>query len=483
VSQPIAFIAAILLDRWTVWATSGSVLIRPAIVLSVAAIVIGVVLWKASGSLPLSLLVTDVLVLFTLRELFLALVFGAVIAAWALLQAARRAMGARPFPAEVPWAMARSAGIFAIGFLVVGALGAARSASAAGPIMDLPSYQLRPTSEPNIYLVLLDGYPRADTLRDTFGIDNAPFLSALEDRGFDVSPDARTNYNKTWLTFASMLNGAYIDDMLGDQATPNHPTAELRWLQVLNSQARIPAALRDAGYAIRTVASQYTSTTLQSADTIVTPSQLNEFEIHLAASSPWTAFFRDQVADALAAGQAERVAETIDVTVELARTGSEPQFVFSHVHSPHTPFVLTDDGSKPAAPACFPYGCSFWEPRLVRLEIDLDEYGRQLARQINRLNELVLDGMDRLLAADPDAIVILMSDHGLRFATDDTDEHYRSFFAARTPGHPDLFPPDIAPVNVLRTLVSAYFEADAEPLAYRSWSLDWAYNLRLEARE
>ena len=354
--------------------------------------------------------------------------------------------------------------------------------TAAGPAMDLPTYQLDGTSTPSIYLVLLDGYPRADTMLETFGFDNAPFLASLEERGFDVSSDAHTNYNKTWLTLASMLNGVYVGDILGDQPTPDDPTAELRWLQLLINQARIPAALRDAGYTIRTIASQYTSTALLTADSVLTPPQPNEFEVRLIATSPWTALVRDPVADALAAAQADRVVETIDLTVELALNSSGPQFVLTHVHSPHTPFVLSDAGSKPMAPACFPYGCSFWEPRLARLGLDVDEYGRQLSEQVGGLNDLVLDAVDRLVTADPEAIVIVFSDHGLRFDLDDVDEHYRSLFAARTPGHPQLFEPDVAPVNVLRTLLTSYFAADLQPLPYRSWSLDWAYNLRLEPR-
>ena len=72
-----------------------------------------------------------------------------------------------------------------------------------------------------MYVILLDGYPRADTLQETFGIDNTAFTADLEDRGFTVSDGARANYNKTWLTLASMFNGSYVDRMLVDGQVPD----------------------------------------------------------------------------------------------------------------------------------------------------------------------------------------------------------------------------------------------------------------------
>jgi len=54
---------------------------------------------------------------------------------------------------------------------------------------------------PNIYLVLLDGYPRRDTLLDDLGIDNGPFEEALGGRGFDVYDDATTDRRYTDFTY------------------------------------------------------------------------------------------------------------------------------------------------------------------------------------------------------------------------------------------------------------------------------------------
>lgn len=54
-------------------------------------------------------------------------------------------------------------------------------------------------------------------------------------------------------------------------------------------------------------------------------------------------------------------------------------------------------------------------------------------------------------------------------------EHFRTFFAARTPGHGTLFPDDMSPVNLMPILLNAYFGTDLEVHEYRAaWAGDLA---------
>ncbi|HYN64825.1 MAG TPA: hypothetical protein VES36_09515, partial [Candidatus Limnocylindrales bacterium] len=47
---------------------------------------------------------------------------------------------------------------------------------------------------PDIYVILVDGYPRDDTVREVLGGDNAPFLERLEARGFTIDRNAHSGY-------------------------------------------------------------------------------------------------------------------------------------------------------------------------------------------------------------------------------------------------------------------------------------------------
>ncbi|HJP66293.1 MAG TPA: hypothetical protein VKA30_08325, partial [Actinomycetota bacterium] len=67
------------------------------------------------------------------------------------------------------------------------------------------------TSKPDIYYLVFEEYAGEGVLRDTFGWDNAPFLTALEDRGFFVAHQSSANYPRTSLSLASSLNMEYLD--------------------------------------------------------------------------------------------------------------------------------------------------------------------------------------------------------------------------------------------------------------------------------
>ena len=481
IGQPLVFAGGVILARFTAVPTPLESLVRPTfVVVSLAALAL-ILLRFLTRSWAMGAMLSSALVLFSLRELMPAVVVASAAAAWPLLVVLRRVIHRRPPPRSFLLNMARATGIFGAVYLVVMGLGAARAAVAGAPEMHLPQYESSGTGGPSIYFLLLDGYPRADTLAETFGIDNRPFLGDLEGMGFSVSDEARTNYNKTWLTLASALNGAYIEDLLGDQEVPMDAPDELRWLEALIAEASIPDLLRDRGYVIRTVPSPYRSTSLSTADEVLGGGHLNEFEVKLISGSPWTLFFRDEVATFLYEGQAEQVIDSIDETVAAAESrSSQPQFLLSHIHSPHPPFVLrpTSSPGRPITAGCFP-SCSLWEARIDSLGVTFEDYRAGLARQIAALNEMLLDAASRIIAVDPTAVIILVSDHGTRYSLDDLPEHYRSFLAARTPGFDSLFPRDESPVNILRRVMAAYFDADVVPLPYRAWALDWAYNLRL----
>ena len=129
-----------------------------------------------------------------------------------------------------PRFVARATAIFSIALAAVAGWGFASAVAAGEPEWSEPSYGAEGSGGPNVYVVLLDGYPRADTLHDTFGRGNEEFIADLQSRGFDISDQARANYNKTWLTLASMFNGTYIDRMLVDGRVPEDAPSQVRWL-------------------------------------------------------------------------------------------------------------------------------------------------------------------------------------------------------------------------------------------------------------
>ena len=102
---------------------------------------------------------------------------------------------------------------------------------------------------PDIYVILLDGHPRSDTLASEFGFDEEPFLTAMEGEGFEVARASRSNYNMTELTFSSMFQMQQLPDVPAPAIVrPNTRAGQPAVLQPDRRCARVrrapPARLR-----------------------------------------------------------------------------------------------------------------------------------------------------------------------------------------------------------------------------------------------
>jgi len=74
------------------------------------------------------------------------------------------------------------------------------------------------------------------------------------------------------------------------------------------------------------------------------------------------------------------------------------------------------------------------------------------------VNRRLVATIDAMLARDPDAVIVLFSDHGSRYSFDAPDEWTRSFLAARTPGQAHLFGESPITTNLLCDLFTAYLD-------------------------
>ena len=75
--------------------------------------------------------------------------------------------------------------LISTGEIAVGLLSARPNEAPAGPA---PAVTLAsPGLSPDVYIIVVDGYARGDILSEYYGFDNTPFLSALEELGFNIS--------------------------------------------------------------------------------------------------------------------------------------------------------------------------------------------------------------------------------------------------------------------------------------------------------
>lgn len=319
---------------------------------------------------------------------------------------------------------------------------------------------VRAGDAPDIYVILLDSYARADTLKRLYGFDNSPFLTALETKGFVVAHRSATEYPETIAMLVSMLHLRQAADVPGVReintgARPLHPSLR----QLLNHN---PAweALRRTGYEVITTGSGIERYAFRQADTYLDRGWLNEFEIVLLGST----FFGD-VINILVPGwaaeeQGEHVIENLADVASVASVQTDhPRFVLSHIISPHDPIVFGPDCEErmvPISPQFY-----FVYPNERRDSVD--EFVEGYVGQVQCLNSLVLSTVDDILTASArPPVIVLMSDTGPAGffqrgdPTSDTAERLATFFAALTPGEAHPFGDNVQPANVIKVLLDTY---------------------------
>lgn len=314
--------------------------------------------------------------------------------------------------------------------------------------LDLPSVAAAERSSgTNVYVALLDGYPRADSLHE-FGFDNEPFLDELRAMKFDVYENARSPYPRTEVALAAMLQL----DALGELERFVHPDdfLDARRLVRRTYLGDAPAirALRDAGYQLVYVPSQISHTDLIGWDRTRAIGRLSGFEVTLVQRTLLATALSDWVMDE------QRV--WLD---EALRHWSEPaqrdrlQVVFAHVMAPHVPHLYGEDGGPAPAPWCWLVrSCSLFD--IGQMDLSPEAHSAALRGQVPAVNERVLEAVRRIVRDDPTAYVVLLSDHGARYG-EINEEWHRILLAARTPGAPDLLADNPTPEALFYRLLSA----------------------------
>jgi Sulfatase len=337
--------------------------------------------------------------------------------------------------------------IQAIAHAATGRAAPAEKAAAKGP------HAAAVAAGPDIYYIVLDGYARADVLKQYYGFDNAPFLDHLKASGFQVSDSSRSNFNWTFLSVGSSLNLDYVQTLLQGRLDPQG--SDRTEIYRLLRDNRAAHFLRERGY--RTVALQSTwggTASNPFADTFL-PCQAglfgNEY-LRAVADASWLRALQSQASMDIASCHLQNF-ETLAAQAKVPG----PKFVFAHFVPPHHPYLFDREGNilrRATISDQFEFQKRLWEDR--------QSYANQLSYVSRRIGSVV----DRLIADSPrPPIILLISDHGpnlIRGLRGTEQRHVRmsNLTAMYLPGAPAQFlPADETPVNHLRRVFNFYFDA------------------------
>jgi len=282
------------------------------------------------------------------------------------------------------------------------ALAAPRDEMPAGTAVSATTAPSGP--RPNIYWLIADSYPRVDALRDELGLDGEPLLAGLAELGFTVNRGVYANYPFTRQSLASTLDAA----LPITEATPlAEYLAETYTLEAVRGEGRVLRALTAAGYAFVRVDSGYdTMTGCSGREDLCLRSStaLSEFELALIGRSPagdlglWRA---TQLLFGTAPSFEWRGFDAVGESLPRLSRSRAPRIALIHVMAPHPPLRYDAE-------------CRF-QPYTQYL-VNWNERSRAaFGPQLRCVDRQLLELLPDLVAADPEAIVILTSDHGSAF--------------------------------------------------------------------
>ncbi len=311
---------------------------------------------------------------------------------------------------------------------------------------------------PDIYYLILDGYPSRDTLQQVYGYDNSYFIKSLEDMGFYVADESRSNYPLTMLSLASSLNMRYLqelEEVLGERSrnlsVPRH----------LIQDNVVAASLIEAGYSFCHFNSGWGPPIHNPmADANYLCGRLgDEFTEALINLTP----FGPVVGGT---GARKRVLCVLSRIPRVGEEVPEPRFVFAHILPPHPPYLFDRHG-EPLLHGELEMTGDVWRNR--------DAYLQQLGFVNDRVIAVIADILET--TPGPEPIIILQSDHGTASLGERSDGGWTDpdveFISERTsilnayhvPEEiEEQLYPSITPVNSFRLLFGYMFSANLEPL-------------------
>jgi len=327
-----------------------------------------------------------------------------------------------------------------------------------------------PTEQrPDIYYIILDGYPSSRILHENYGINNQDFLEELTKRGFYIAECSRSNYPNTAYSIASSLNIDYIPP-IGEQFLSGGHTWRA-FIPYVHKNS-VSATLKDLGYTTVTLDTYYRWLNVTESDVHISSrnnkdilisniknvltGQLNEYENLLLDTTPLVR--RGMVLDWINKINGVVRPEYIDGTewdnnatnnfgeqrilyeihknnltqLPLIPTLPGKKFVYAHLLSTHQPFLFSKDGSFSS-------------------DQSIDGY----RNSIEFTNNSLLDSIDTILKeSDPKPIIILQGDHSLT-GTEDAFGILNAFYL---PGDAKkMLYPEISPVNTFRVIFDSFF--------------------------
>lgn len=328
------------------------------------------------------------------------------------------------------------------------------------------SLKINTNKLPDIYYIIPDAYAGYDVLEKYYGFKNDEFYGYLNEKGFIVAKDSRSNYTMSYSSLSSTLDMRYINylgDLYGVESKNVLPMREII------ADNRTIRSLKDAGYEYFHFDSDQTTflegeSFLDSGESPLDVFSREVLKTTILRPLPGRYGFRKSVIDSRIR---ENVLTAFDNLKNIPETEG-PKFVFAHIASPHGPYVFGSNGEDTSGIGVF-----------SNFRTTEEEMGLYLD-QLLFVNKKLIEIIGEILSGSQEPpIIIIQSDHGPFLPSpkysEDESKHarFQNFSAYYLPGKPaSILPQKMSAVNTFRLIFDNYFGTDYGLLEHKSYYSD-----------
>ena len=334
-------------------------------------------------------------------------------------------------------------------------------------------------SLPNVYYIILDGYPRNDVLKKYLNFDNSEFTNFLNQRGFHVAENSHANYSSSSTSISATMNMNYIN-FLADEIGEDSRNYNLLIGKDFGLYAdnQVMKSFKSMGYKVAKIGSVpmhlHEIPLADFSPCYKTVHLMDNRLLHAVGSTSMVGYFIERWSEDL---QRQIILCAFEELPKISGYYEEPVFVWSHIMIPHYPLIFGPNG-EPITPG---------KPLLAMNHPEYTDSGwdvkTQFIQQLQFTNKKSMELINKILENEKQAIIIIQSDHGSGFdinlqdpVDDDVFQRLANFNAIYFPDekHREMLTDDRTNVNTFRIVFNSYFGSDYEMLEDRIyWGLSY----------
>jgi hypothetical protein len=318
----------------------------------------------------------------------------------------------------------------------------------------------KPSVYPDIYYIVLDGYPSTLFQKEKTGILVNQLDIDLKQNGFHLLSNSRSNYNYTAFSSESVIKMNYLEGVhnyampepehysntvIGIKSAQIFKLLEKKGYEIFNYSIfdlpRRPSISKEKLFFVTTPGIIFRHTLWNRIKWEVLPAIFPSF-VKILESSQRTDFRKNK-------NKLKQFNQVVfdSLSQIIATENIKPKFVYAHLEMPHSPYIFDSAGKE------FPDSMLLSTNNLTKRNM-FKSYISYVNKKTTVLTNSILNGTNH------QAIIIIQSDHGCRDSeiTTNKDDAFRNYSAFYFPDRDySMLYDSMSNINTFRVVLNKYF--------------------------